>query len=873
MAEEVEQLLLAPFRDIVEKGRTAVKNAECTDDEAPGLMLNVAQKLMREGERALKNIEPVAMMNYEEYGYQFIDAVKENDDIARFRKELVELLWEFDDYVKVEDFDAGKFDELQKASRKVAPQIWEALKRMKLLAHAPTLISPPPSDSEVPMSPDATSLWRNSDTLGSQTHTTLSDRTNSRHSGPSDPPPTPPSADPWQIKRASVMVYSNEEDSCEQRQLAVPDSPTIPTTQLISLEEKFMRCLQCLENDCNLHNGPELPVKTEKHAPAELLVPENSQARPSDRGSWPSPLKPRRWTDSTQGSTEFVPVPPPRSERRYTHAPEGSRPRLNLGHEAPGHLIPSATFPVAGNLSQNGTGGVDISSAREAGLQQGNIVHPLTTSMAHQKSPAYLLSSQHTPSTESINSSVFDVIDALAPAKNTVPTHQESSRPPKSPKLTSYQRTGYAQPGYPGPPPLHQIPLIPPQRRSGTTKASQSPGAPGSDEGLVPVQAELPASNEAAAATAVSRPEPGCAITPSSSFYRLKGFCKGAEAERNGQAGFKKIRRPVGGFATVTVAKCNHCLYELDYKAVEEDLNHDSSASHTSNTVGYRVRILQKSHLPTRVIDEPLYGCVFCIQTGRTLEESDATVFFSKMQLWAHLARHPRPLPKVTGVTAIEEPELPRNVKDNFDLHFPHPPTESIMLGAAKEVSKLPTALAIQTKRISHKSVRLPPDRGTVLQFAIGAKIVGIEFPVKYDGKWAIGWHDGVRGAFETDTVHLEAPPPTEMKSKCMSNVTATARWKWSQKGDERWLKFDKWDIISNISCVYTDHWCWSGTTAKGWGIFPQSHLDPETIRVLDSRDPGLVASYEKKSPLKFSFRNKKEYRKTSLLTPHGHIV
>lgn len=213
------------------------------------------------------------------------------------------------------------------------------------------------------------------------------------------------------------------------------------------------------------------------------------------------------------------------------------------------------------------------------------------------------------------------------------------------------------------------------------------------------------------------------------------------------------------------------------------------------------MRILQKSHLPIRVIDEQMYGCLFCIQAGHTLDESDATVFFNQRQLFLHMTRHSRPLPKIAGVTVIEEPELPPQLKDNFDLHFPYPPTESVMVGIAREVDRLPAAVAIDTRRMSHGTMRLPPDRQAALPIAVGAKIVGIEFPPKYDGKWAIGWHDGVRAAIETDTMQLEVPPNAEVKMQATSSVQAVARWKWNQKGDERWLKFDKGDVIKNISC------------------------------------------------------------------------
>lgn len=78
MAEEVERLVLAQFREIVEKGKTAIGNVESAGDQAPAPMLKAAQNLVREGERALKKIEPISTGAYEEYGINFINAIKEN---------------------------------------------------------------------------------------------------------------------------------------------------------------------------------------------------------------------------------------------------------------------------------------------------------------------------------------------------------------------------------------------------------------------------------------------------------------------------------------------------------------------------------------------------------------------------------------------------------------------------------------------------------------------------------------------------------------------------------------------------------------------------------------------------------------------------
>ena len=71
--DDIADLILTPFRDIVEKGKTAVENA---GDEQP--MLKASQGLVKEGERALKRIEPVCQKHFDECGSNFIDALKEN---------------------------------------------------------------------------------------------------------------------------------------------------------------------------------------------------------------------------------------------------------------------------------------------------------------------------------------------------------------------------------------------------------------------------------------------------------------------------------------------------------------------------------------------------------------------------------------------------------------------------------------------------------------------------------------------------------------------------------------------------------------------------------------------------------------------------
>lgn len=884
MADEVERLAIAPFREIVEKGNVAIGNAPNADQDTSPLMLKAAQNLVKEGERALKRIEPLCTKNFEEYGVNFVDAIKENDEIAQYRSELEDLLWDFDEFVEADDFDSSKFDELQKASRKAAPKVVDILKRMKLVAPDPTTSVRSSSSRTASSAPDHI-IYHHHDQIPTKLQLSSMmgavagpdegleanrpprsisdlDRSNSHRSEVSDAtsehPPRPPSADPWQVGTAppvSPVEHPGEGDRWERRPPVPSDSPTIPQTQPVSPYGS-------LTNPLRIRSRSDEPFNPTPRDDDDRRMRAASRSLGTASDGSRSPGKSNRWTNSTQGSF-------PRSHSGFNSA---SRSPANENNGWPGQLLhdnrsPSDTSSILGRTPSIPENSAVGSQGPKTSLPPIPSFPPRQTSLAKQSGGRR--SSRH-PSTESINSSVFDIVECMSPTSAVASsTHRNSvlSTEPLSP--------GHQPPEYIGHPPVYQVtsPSVSSDVGTITNHSSSTltvrPGAGlgqlprGMDEGLIPVDMENPMPGE----QPIPPREPDCTIGHSSSFYKLKGFCKGAEEVMQGRLGFKKIKRPVGGFSMAVVAKCNHCLFEIDFKSVEQDLNNDSSGSFTSNSIGFRLRILQKSHLQIRHIEEQLYGCLFCIQQGHTIEESDATVFFNQSQLFAHMARHPRPLPVIPGLTVIEAPELPPSFKDNFDLHFPHSPMQSVMTGLSRELSRLPSAIASETRKIQNGVMRSPPGREPVLHFAIGARVIGIEFPAKYDGKWGIGWHDGVRAAFEVESVQIDAPPKNEVKMQGTSNVQAVARWKWSQKGDERWLKFDKGDTIKNIGWAYTDHWCWSGTTSKGWGIFPQSHLDPDSIRKVQPGDNASVSSWEKKSPLRFqlSLRKNPERKMGSL--------
>lgn len=226
----------------------------------------------------------------------------------------------------------------------------------------------------------------------------------------------------------------------------------------------------------------------------------------------------------------------------------------------------------------------------------------------------------------------------------------------------------------------------------------------------------------------------------------------------------------------------------------------------------YRLRFLYKSHLISSSAFTGHFGCLFCAQKGQTIYADDATVFATQDQLFKHLSRHPQPLPDIPGVVVLygEVPNDDPNVED-YDLHFPNPAIASLLPDAAS-LKKLPSAIAVKShiKRYGRDPVDPNGSSEQVQKFLEGARIVGIEYPEKWKGKWCTGWHDGQWGSFLAKLVVLEPPAQRPGGSTSTGGMFVTTRWKWDTKDTTAgWLPFDKDETLSNVSCK----------------LFPRSHL------------------------------------------------
>ncbi|KIH93969.1 sh3 domain containing protein [Sporothrix brasiliensis 5110] len=643
-----------------------------------------------------------------------------------------------------------------------------------------------------------------------------------------EPPPPVPGVNPWQIgERPSVDTIAEGQEGEEQSNGGVGEGSGPDQTEDGEVPERRRRI-------STRPDSPTLPSPKAATAPqvSSFIVP----PPPPPTSSFPLPSSPqqypRRLDDGVDAWQQQMAQGSDPSPRTMPVRPEQlSSPPVNVP-------VMSATWSLPSQQPASGQNYVFSQQQQQQQQQQArqSLTGP-TSAASGYVSPRQSQISNTTASTaSSTNGSVFSFdsylnglsnqlrdssLDPISPVAGPATAVAASPNSPASPQpqlLASFasgsQQQQPQQPQQPlqplqsemRPPP---IPLNVPQ-----AQLDEQPGLEpihpvvDIDQGLIPVESS---NSEDLAGGAneervVQRRTADCKIGPGSSYHLLKGFCEGAREVQRGHAGVRQIKK-------LRTANANYRMHGI----------------------GFRLRFLSKCHLPAKQVDDPLYACIFCLQEGRTLEESDATVFFTQGQLFSHLARHPRPLPEVSGVTVIDGPERPEPYRNDYDLHFTTPPVPSELDGIRRELLQLPTAVATETFRKAHNALRRPFDGAVPIQFPVGSKIVGVEFPAKYKGEWAVGWFDNVRGPFPVEHIRLDPPPRNEIRTQGTSALRATARWKWASSSAYRnseWLKLDRNETVTNIIWSHPEHWCWAGTNARGkWGYFPQSHIEPNSLK------------------------------------------
>ncbi|KAL1898418.1 hypothetical protein Cpir12675_001883 [Ceratocystis pirilliformis] len=724
--DQLADLILTPFRDIVGKGRTAVDVAGSGHPE----MAKAAQSLIKEGGRALKRIEPQCQRHADEFGTSFVDAVKASDEIAVLRTELNDLLWEFDDYTELDHFDVSKYTELQQASRKAAPRIHDILMRMRIEPLVTRPISMYGGSSNDYGSMNAFPH------LGVSTSNDEKDTNNSFI--PSSHPHNTTTAHSHQRSAPSVSQLDAIGIHHQKPQGIAPNPQAIPQPQT---------------------SHPQL-------APPAPLPPASAPAPPQPPLGNPWEISPKSAVGQVPGVEVVSPVPE-----------TSPLPAINTRSS-------SKDVPYHGS---------DIVASPESITCDGAI------------------------STDSASGAATHSWVKVPPS--VIPKPQPTLSNPQSETLPdnhfSPAKLNFSNPNYHSP--------IGPSNTDSTQALF--------DDGLIVVEIGSP--TQPSSSSALINPNVEACnpvrITSDSSFHIYKGFCKGAISVLDGEEGVIPVRKQTLTGPHV-VARCTH--YRGNF---------------TLDGMGFRLRLLQKSHVATRRNDEQFYACLICVNLGHTVEGSDATIFFTQKDLFSHLSRHPRPFPTIDKLKIVQSQTIPEEFRNKYDLHVKSPQAVSLTVGEAEQISNRPTAICKENiKRIY--GMRTLNDDTPVFEMAEGARIVSINFLDRYEGEWCIGYHDGLYASFPFDVVRLEQPPADQIQHKPTSTVQAVARWKFAprSKGKNDWLKFDKGDVISNIAFASRNHWCWSGTNSKGKrGIFLASHIDPNSVaeRAMTGDSPSAASS------------------------------
>ncbi|KAI1872159.1 uncharacterized protein JN550_003878 [Neoarthrinium moseri] len=776
MAVDAEDLIVQPFKELVERGKEAVRNAQDAQDDEADLgivnqMLKSASSVVKEGERALQRLQPLWTSQVEKHGQAFLDAINDSEVISESRVALDDLLYDFDDFIEVETFDAERFSDIQSAAKSFGRTVIETIKRLRIEKSDATARPATPADSrpEQPLFPPL--------------------------------PPLPPLPQKSSISRP-------------------------PTSHTVREADEFA-----------VH-----PLRSTQHS---------LKRGPSSRSEISAKNAVRRSVASDASSFEI------RSARRLnlqqivqpdteavTHASRRPSSPEVLGAEfANVHLSNGTSSPINGNgeiqpLQLLGTAPRTTAWVHE----QATSTRPRSVrdSIPEEMPMPSNASSRYTVRSSDRDSLIFDAPTSPTTARTSVFSTNESfykHMPSLPPLPDSALRLNLH------PPARLETPMETP--RTPREPEIRSPTAEQTfDSGLI-LADEAPGGNRVAANDDSAQPiwysrKVNCEIGPRSSLFSMGGFCKGAHlfAEGGMEAGTKSS---YDYMSKTYEACCVDCQYSQDMSKLLADAKKDKKANFLTHGVRYRLRYLYKSHVFTNTPGVKNYGCLFCSQDGHTTREGDATVFGSLDSLFAHLARHPQPLQPVAGIKVLygTEENLTDEDLQEYDLYFPNSPLPSnIPDDETVRLARLPVARATKSHDIGEEEVELVGPGGKKerpLPFLAGGRIIGLEFLEKWESKYCIGWHDGVRGYFPSKIVELEAPARGEVRLPGMNGdgVTVKARWKWAPKDSTMgWLNFKAGDTISNVSWTFQDQWCWSGMTKNGKvGFFPQSHIKPESIR------------------------------------------
>ncbi|KAK7927334.1 hypothetical protein PG985_004332 [Apiospora marii] len=798
MPVDAECFVIHPFQELVRIAKEAAANAEAgqsDDPERSKRMLKSARGLVKEGERALQKIQPLWDAQVDKHGDAFKRGITDNDADVENRRILEDLLYDLDDFIEVDTFDADKYSEVQAASKAFALSALEAIRRLKIDDHSSTM---PSSSESMPLASHPTNtVFPPLPPLPPGRYESFSRPLNKRV----DSSPASASTSRKDSQRTSSTTRTSGKSALGGGHVL----ERVHTVKSHTSSANSANSSGSVRSSVSSRRSDQSPLHSVHPVHPGALQPARSKFNKSDR---PSPVR------ADADGQELTPS------------------QLEIGPEM-AYMSPTPRISewVRDQLSTS------LPTQTEV------IADDVTLPHRHAGRPATSTSSRDT-----LVGSELPDYDSAGPTSSGSTSYRTSVFSEASSRLSTAKGGLHVSFGSTKIPPL-------PTRFFNVFPAPSSENLHGST--LRPVGGVKAASRECLVGIPTPAPEmepwyanrAKCTIGIESSFKTMGGFCEGAFIfrEEGGQAA------TIAGLEQgnkVTVARCVECKYRHTLSAIELDSDPRSKKApgHSQSTqmliegiesgglcawgVRYRLRFLYKSHLPSEYAHVTRYGC------------SDATVFTTPDQLFRHLARHPQPLPELEEFPVAYGELSPEDIGlGNFDLVFSNPQTANPLAEVDPTTfGSLPTAVAITDHLVRPGDrMNVGPDGENTMQFLEGARILGVEFPEKWGGKQCVGWHDGARGSFPARCISLLPPPKGNVRIPGMNNdgVTFTARWKWEPSDPgSGWLSFDKGATIRNVSWLDQNQWCWSGMTKDGKvGFFPQSHIKPEWIKAASSPD------------------------------------
>ncbi|KAK8051810.1 hypothetical protein PG993_003195 [Apiospora rasikravindrae] len=782
MPVDAECFVIHPFQELVKIAKEAAANAEVGQNEDPEQskrMLKAARGLAKEGERALQKLQPLWDAQIERHGDAFKRGIRDNDVHAENRRTLEDLLYDLDDFIEMETFDADKYSEVQAASKAFALSALEAIRRLRIEDDSSTLPSSEPHPLPAP-----------------STNTVF--------------PPLPP------LPPGKVGSLSRS----PTRQL-IHSPPTSTSTS----RHDSQRTNSTRNGDRSAAGGDhefERTVTKRSHASSANSsgsVRSSISSRRSDQ--WPlhpDPLQPARSNPNKNGRSSPAHVEvngrelsPSQTEIGPKMAYMSSTPRISEWvREQLSTTLPSQTeaIPEGGTLPHIHSDRPTTSTANRDTLE--------SSALSEYDSAA-----PTSPASTSYRTSVLsDASSRLSTTKSSLQVPIDTSKiPPLPSRFFSV---------FPTPSP--EIPS-----RSASRLPSRANAA--SREYV----ADIPVSEPEKEPWYANRAN--CSIGPESTFHTLGGFCEGAFIFRDGggQAATIASLEQSNKVTVARCIDCKyrHTLSEIEMDS-NPNVSGGLGAQGVRYRLRflYKSHLPSNSAHVTRYgcvfcLHERRTPC----ESDATVFTTPDQLF---RHLACHPQPLPEmdDFPVAYGEDPSDDPGL-----GNFDLVFPNPQAANPLTEAESTLFELlPSAVAV-TDHLVRPGDRqnVGPDGEKTLQFLEGARILGVEFPEKWGGKQCIGWHDGARGSFPARCISLLPPRKGDVRIPGMNNdgMTVTARWKWAPSDPgSGWLTFDKGATIRNVSCELYNarldqgQWCWSGMTKDGKvGFFPQSHIKPESVK------------------------------------------